>query len=166
MTTINQPWSPVAEVICDFGWYATSGEAAFPFGGYFVNGQTYPPYSGAPYNTDPRYMIISTPVNASITFDAGTSVVQGLGLPYSIVPPGVSIVSYSWDLGNGALTTGPTAITSYNIAVTAPDVSVTLAIVDSLGRRSSTTHVLNLQPSSPIYPSGSEIRQGADRPYP
>lgn len=167
-TTINQPWSPTPAVICDFGWYATAGDGAFPFGDYLVNGNLYPPYpASAPYNTDPRYQVYETPLNVAVTFDAGTSIVVGLGLPSCIVPQGVSIVSYNWDLGDGSTATGPTVSgIVYNQSKAAPDTAVTLTIVDSLGRRSSTTHPLYLQSLSQIFPSGSEVRLGSGRPYP
>jgi hypothetical protein len=164
-TTINQPWSPTPAVICDFGWYATAGDTVFTFGDYLVNGQLYPPYpASAPYNTDTRYQVYETPINVAITFDAGTSVVIGLGLPYSVVPPGVSIVSYNWDLGDGNTATGPTVSgVVYNQTTAAPDTAVTLTVTDSLGRRSSTTHQLYLQDLSQIFPSGSQIRKGTAR---
>ena len=165
MTTINQPWSPTPAVICDFGWYSTLGASLFSYGIYITNGHQYPPYAVTPpYSTDPRYQIYETPTNVAVTFDAGTSIVIGLGLPYCIVPPGLSIVSYEWDLGNGNFATGPTVSgIVYSQQTAPPDTHVTLTIVDSLGRRSSATHWLYLQGINQILPSGSEIRQGPDR---
>jgi hypothetical protein len=164
MTTINQPWSPIPAIICDFGWYATSDDSLFLYNHYKVNSYTYPPYANvAPYNVDPRYMVYTTPLNQAVTFDAGTATVVGLGLPYCIVPSNLSILSYSWDLGNGSFAIGPT-VSGVVYTIQSPDTAVTLTVIDSLGRRSQTVHNINLQSLVKIYPSGSEIRQGPYRP--
>jgi hypothetical protein len=134
LTTPSSPWAPPPAVICDFGWYSQSTSLIFGNLLYNVAGNNYPPAGAA-------YADYITLLNQPVTFDVfNTPAITGL--PQTILPPGVNIVSMTWVLGNGIVSLGPLVTTTYTIAM--PDIAATLTIVDSLGRTYSTTHRLNL----------------------
>jgi hypothetical protein len=90
-----------------------------------------------------RFFYYQTPLATLVTFDAVDS--ESLGLPKVYAPPGVSIVSYEWDFGNGETGYGSTASTTYTYNQGPPDLQVVLTIIDSLGRQYSTAHYLALE---------------------
>lgn len=137
MTTLTDPWAPTPQVIVDFGWYNAS-IVVFSNLTYIVNNITYPP-AGA------SYQAYATATNQPVIFDAIDPINHNLGIASTIVPTGVTVVSYTWNLGNGQISTGPVVSTSYNYTTAPPDMAVTLTTVDSLGRSRSCTKELNLQ---------------------
>lgn len=152
LTTPSTPWATPPSAICDFGWYETETFALFGGLIYVVDGNTYPP-AGAKFQD---YIL---GLNAEVTFDALDSF--GLGIPKVFSPSGISIVDYSWDLGNGHSGHGPQITTIYRVQT--PDAAATLTITDSLGRRTATTHRLNLVDLTLIYGSSRLIQPGAGR---
>lgn len=164
MTKLTDPWAPTAAVVCDFGWHTQDG-SLFPTLSYRVNGVQYPPANwtwtsgGVTYSS--QYTVYTTVLGQTIIFDAIDAL--SLGLPKTIVPAGVQIVSYNWDLGNGQSGIGPTVSTVYNYTSPPPDAAVTLTVTDSLGRRASTTHLINLQALTQLSGSMNTQRQGTAR---
>jgi len=59
-----------------------------------------------------------------------------------IPPPGVSILEYFWDFGDGHTGYGPTVTHTYEVAD--PDTEISLTVLDSLGREWSTSKTLSL----------------------
>lgn len=57
-------------------------------------------------------------------------------------PPGVTILEYLWDFGDGFVGHGPTVTHTYEVAD--PDTEISLTILDSLGREWSTSKALSL----------------------
>ena len=57
-------------------------------------------------------------------------------------PPGVTILEYFWDFGDGFVGYGPTVTHTYEVAD--PDTEISLTILDSLGREWSTSKALSL----------------------
>lgn len=163
-TKLTDPWAPVPAIVCDFGWH-TAGGSLFPTYAYGVNGINYPPpnwtwtVNGHVYSS--QYTSYVTILGQTVVFDATDAL--SLGLPKVVVPTGVSIISYAWDLGNGTTGVGPTISTTYAETTPPPDVAVTLTVHDSLGRRYTTTHPIELQ--ALILPEGSQNwqRQGSAR---
>jgi hypothetical protein len=153
MSQLTDFWAPPPAVICDFGWYASTG-TLFANLSYTINGTLYPP-------PGVKYQASVTPMNQTIVFDGTDSL--ALGIPKTLVPTGIQIISWDWDLGNGTTARGPIASTTYNYTTPAPDTSATLVVVDSHGRRYSTTHPLNLVTMNPIYASTGSVRAGSGR---
>lgn len=157
-TKLTDNWATPAACVCDFGWYAQGGQLE-PLLAYFVNNQSYPPADwtwssgGVTYSTS--YKTYVTALNQTTVFDATDSL--SLGVPKTVVPPGIQVISYNWDFGNGQTGIGPTVQTSYNYVTPPPDTVVTLTIVDSLGRQYATKHPINL--TSLTFPHGTENRQ-------
>jgi hypothetical protein len=143
-TTPASPYAPPPSVVCDFGWYSTTSSTIFGTLIYDVAGNTYPPTND---NSIPPIVEATVPwfvdyvceTGVSVTFDCYDQ--QTLGLPTLIIPSGISIVEYAWDLGNGQVGQGPLVTTIYEQA--SPDASCTLTVTDSLNRRVTTTKRLN-----------------------
>lgn len=152
MSTLSTPWAMPPAVICDFGWYGTETLAIFGNLIYDVAGNTYPP-AGA------HFQDYTLDLNTPVTFDAFDS--ETLGIPKTVIPAGIGVVEYSWDLGNGQNASGPLTTTIYYTA--SPDASATLTIIDSLGRQTSTTHRLNLIDFIFIEGSRNRVVEGSDR---
>lgn len=163
-TQLTDPWAPTPAVICDFGWH-TSGGALFAPYSYSVNNVNYPPtpltwtVNGSNYTS--QYTSYITVLGQPVVFDATDAL--SLGLPKVIVPSGIQIVSYEWDLGNGVTGIGPTISTTYTETTPPPDAAVTLTVFDSLGRRFSTTHPIELQALTVQAGSENWQRQGTAR---
>jgi hypothetical protein len=161
---LTSPWAPPPAVVVDFGWHNNSG-ALFPQYKAVVNNVNYPPndftwtVNGATYSTN--YKSYTTPLNQPVVFDCLDAL--SLGLPTVVVPTGVSITAFEWDLGNGVTGRGPQVTTTYNFTQAPADQAVTLTVYDSLGRRFSTTHPIELV--SLQLPEGSMnwARQGSSR---
>lgn len=164
MTKLTDPWAPTPAVVCDFGWYG-SGGVLFRTLSYFVDGVQYPPTNfnwtsgGATYSS--QYTSYTSVLNETVIFDATDSL--SLGVPKTIVPAGIQVVSYEWDLGNGTTGVGPTISTTYNYTSPPPDAAATLTVIDSLGRQYSTTHPLNLLSLTPLTGAMNTQRQGTAR---
>lgn len=150
MTKLTDAWAPTAQVVPDFIWYGNGG-SLFQNVVYSVNGQTYPPVADAYYSGDHlRYQSYSTPVGVLVIFDAINSLGLSTGfgapenqLPQTLIPTGVSVLSYTWDFGNGQKANGPVVSTTYSTG--APDAITTLTVLDSLGRSRTCFHQMNLQ---------------------
>lgn len=142
LSTPASPYAPPPSVVCDFGWYSTETNAIFGNLIYDVDGNTYPP----PGDSNPEAVDYVCEIGQSVTFDCYDT--QTLGLPKLIIPAGIQIVEYAWDLGNGQLGQGPLVTTTF-LQLT-PDAAVTLTVTDSLNRRVSTTRRLNFINQIPI----------------
>jgi hypothetical protein len=105
------------------------------------------------------------PLNQSVVFDAVDS--DSLGLPKVLIDPNtlVHIVSYSWNLGNGVLSSGPTVTTVYTYPQIPPDLAVTLTIVDTLGRTYSTTKQITIEIVELSGGAANRVRQGTSRTF-
>lgn len=154
LTTPASPWAATPGVVCDFGWFETATNLIFGTTTYVVNGITYPP----PGN---RFQQFYTLVNHPVTFDAND--IKNLGINKVIVPAGISIQSYNWDLGNGVIGEGPQIATVYNYTAMPPDAAVTLSILDSLDRIYTTTRRINLLDLKSIEGTESHISVGTAR---
>ena len=117
-TQVNDSPTLYAPVVVNFGWWFGSSQQEI--------------IGGIPH----------TPLNVLVTFDAIDS--ESLGLPTPAVPPGISIVSYQWNFGNGQTGFGPYAGTTFTYPVPVPGFQVSLSVVDSLGRTTSTARQINL----------------------
>lgn len=167
MTQLSDPWAPIAAVVPDFFWYGAGG-SLFQNLAYSVGAVTYPPINDVYYNGDHiRYQSYSTPLNQTVFFDAIDSLGLSSGypapenaVPQTIIPTGVTILSYAWNFGNGQTAVGPVVSTIYVTA--GPDVQCSLTVLDSLGRSRTAFHNLNLQG---VPQEGGSIRvgQGANR---
>ena len=150
MTNLTDAWAPTPQVVPDFMWYGTGG-SLFQNLVYSVGGLTYPPIADAFYSGDHlRYQAYSTPVGQTVIFDAINSLGLSTGfaspenaVPQTLIPTGITVLSYSWDFGNGQTANGPVVSTVYTSG--GPDVVTTLTIVDSLGRSRTCFHNMNLQ---------------------
>src|SRR6266568_2373153 len=92
-TTINKSPLPTPPVQCDFWWE----EEEAP--GYTFDGDVfpYPPL----FAGDTRYNIYTTVIKHLITFDAINQA------PHIVTPPGISVIEYVWDFGDGTKAYGP-----------------------------------------------------------
>lgn len=150
MTQLSDPWAPTPQVVADYIWYGNGG-SLFQNLIYSIGGLTYPPVTDAYYAGDHlRYQAYSTPVGQTVIFDAINSLGLSTGyaspenlVPQTIVPTGVTVLSYSWDFGNGQTASGPVVSTIYETG--GPDTTTTLAVLDSLGRSRTVFHNMNLQ---------------------
>ena len=98
---------------------------------------------GGTSNSTSQSFVVSAPAPPVATFtvtpSAPTALAQAIfSATGSTVGVGVTIVSYSWDFGDGTSSTGisPTVAKTYGVAGTYP---VTLTITDSLGRTATVT---------------------------
>lgn len=159
MTQLGDPWAPIAPVAPDFIWYG-SGGTLFSNLSYSVAGNVYPPTTDVYYSGDhSRYQAPATPLGSVVFFDAVNSIGFS-NVVQTIIPPGVTVVFYQWDFGNGLTAIGAVASTTY--VVGAPDVSTKLTIIDSLGRSRSVFHNMNLQ-GTPQSGGSIRVSQGTGR---
>jgi hypothetical protein len=136
MSTINEPPIPTLATGCDFYF-----EQGGPTGAVTYDGDTYP-YAPLPSDRgdDYRYELGTTPVFLAVVFDAiGQTHPSN---PKVITPPGVSILEYFWDFGDGATGYGPVVTHTYEVAD--PTTSISLRVLDSLGRSYSASKSLSL----------------------
>lgn len=163
-TQLTAPWAVTPSVVCDFGWYAPGG-SLFNAYSYTVNAIGYPPnnftwtVNGTVYTTS--YQSYVVPLGQPVVFDALDSFV--LGIPKVITPTGISVVEYLWDLGNGTTGSGPSISTTYNLTVQAPDQTVKLTTIDSLGREVTTSHPIELKGLTLVDGTMSRQMQGPSR---
>jgi hypothetical protein len=104
----------------DFTWSPVGAPLTYTFAG-----NTYPPAGS-------RFAAFYTPVNQLVTFTADVD-----------VAPGVPIIEYRWDLGDGTIKFGPTVGHTYSV----PNQSLIakLEVKDSLNRKAYVSKVLLLQ---------------------
>lgn len=146
-TTPATPYAYPPAVVCDFGWYSSLSTTIFGNLSYSYSGNVYPPPNAGRTWPNPNTVDYVTQINTGVTFDCLDS--PGLGLPKLIVPSGITIVNYSWNLGNGQIAQGPIVSTTYTQRT--PDGACTLSVTDNLGRVTSTTRRLNfIVPSSAV----------------
>lgn len=98
---------------------------------------------------DPRFYVDSMPLRQQVIFDAIDF--NNLGLPKLTVPPGISIVLYQWNFGNGQTGFGPYASVTYPFSKPVASIQTSLTVFDNLGRSFSCAKRLNHQSLSPVY---------------
>jgi hypothetical protein len=138
MTTLQEPPSPPLLVICDFFFEQTG-----PPGIATYDGDTYP-YLPLPSDkgSDYRYAWGTTPVFLAVEFFGIAHEVESKTQPHVIAPPGISILEYLWDFGDGYTGYGP--IVTHTYEVPDPTTAISLTVIDSLGREFSTSKALSL----------------------
>lgn len=119
-TTISTAKPPVALSKVDFTWSPVGAAITYSFAG-----NSYPP-------AGTRFEAFYTPVNQLVTFVAVV-----------VPPPGVAIIEYRWDLGDGNVKFGQTIGHTYNV----PNQSLTakLEVTDSYNRKAYVSRALLLQ---------------------
>ena len=143
MTTINEPSRAIPPTICNFHFVQTG-----PPGYAIYDGEVYPyPPLPSDKGSDYRYAWGSTPVSLAVEF---------FGEGYTITPPGVEILEYRWDFGDGYVGYGPIVTHTYEVAD--PNTAISLTVLDSLGREYSTSKALSLVFVYFGYVSGYTIR--------
>ena len=135
---INRPPRPVLPVAVDFYF-----EQGGPPGTATYDGDIYPyPPLPSDKGSDYRYAWGTTPVFLAVEFHAEPFTVEGKVQPHVVPPPGVTILEYFWDFGDGHVGHGPTVTHTYEVAD--PDTAISLTVLDSLGREWSTQKALSL----------------------
>lgn len=135
---INKPPRPALPVTVDFYFEQTG-----PPGIATYDGDTYPyPPLPSDKGDDYRYAWGTTPVFLAVEFHAEPFVVEGKEQAHVQPPPGVTILEYFWDFGDGHVGHGPTVTHTYDVAD--PDTEISLTVLDSLGREWSTSKALSL----------------------
>ena len=138
MSILQEPPSPPLSVICDFFF-----EQKGPAGIATYDGDTYPyPPLPSDKESDYRYGWGTTPIFLAVEFFGTAHIVEGKTEPHVITPPGVSILEYFWDFGDGHTGHGPIVTHTYDIPD--PNTTISLTVLDSLGREFSTSKALSL----------------------
>lgn len=138
MSVLQEPPSPPLPVICDFFFEQTG-----PPGIATYDGDTYPyPPLPSDKGSDARYAWGTTPVFLAVEFFGTAHTVESKVQSHVIPPPGVSILEYFWDFGDGHTGHGP--IVTHTYEVPDPTTSISLTVLDSLGREFSTSKALSL----------------------
>ncbi len=157
MTTINEPAFPTPPVICNFFFEQIGPPEIVTY-----DGDTYP-YAPLPSDkgSDYRYAMGTTPISTipnyyGVNFFAEAYTYEGRVQSHVIPPPGVRIMEYFWDFGDGFTGYGPSV--THHYAVADPNTAVSLTVVDSLGREFSTTKQLSLVSVAFGYVGGYTIR--------
>lgn len=135
---ISQPANPFVPTLADFWWNADGPPIS-----YTVGGETFPYKEQAdkvPRSSDYRYEILTTPVYVPIAFDAIGA--ASPSHPKVVTPPGVSVIQYLWNFGDGTIGYGPQPTHTYTAA--SPDTQVSLTVTDSRGLTASVAKPLNL----------------------
>ncbi len=120
MITINERPTKIAPPIVNFTW----SPIASPIG-ITINGNTYPPGGS-------KFTAYRTPINTLLTFTAQVN-----------ADPRAPIVQYRWDTGDGYVKFGSSITHRYVIPNQA--LMMNLEITDSLGRKKSVSHTLQLE---------------------
>jgi hypothetical protein len=135
---INQPSPPALPVVVDFYF-----EQGGPPGSATYDGDIFPyPPLPSDKGSDYRYAWGTTPVFLAVEFHAEAFEVKSKVQPHVVPPPGVTILEYAWDFGDGHTGHGPTVTHTYEVAD--PDTAISLTVLDSLGREWSTQKALSL----------------------
>lgn len=138
MSILQEPPAPALPVICDFFFEQTG-----PPGTATYDGDVYPyPPLPSDKGNDYRYAWGTTPVFLAVEFFGIAHTVEGKVQSHTIPPPGVSILEYFWDFGDGHTGHGP--IVTHTYEVPDPTTSISLTVIDSLGREFSTSKALSL----------------------
>lgn len=118
---------------------------------YTVNGNTYPYTTQADSisrpSSDGRYAAYYTNNNQLLTFTAS-----------AVVPSGLAIVEYRWDMGEGTIKYG--SVITHTYITAAPGTTVNLTVTDTLNRTFSASRVLNLRRANIIEISGFRNPRG------
>jgi hypothetical protein len=137
MSIINEKVPKQLPVECNFWW-----EPGTPLN--FVVGTSKYPYvhqeDEVSRPSDARYKVYTNTINTAITFDAKDS--ESLGHPKVVSPPGVEIIEYFWNFGDGVTGRGPVISHTYKIA--GSETAVILAVTDSRGKRYTCRKPINL----------------------
>lgn len=135
---VNKPSPPALPVTVDFYF-----EQGGPPGLATYDGDIYPyPPIPSDEGSDYRYAWGTTPVFLAVEFHAEAFVLEGKVQPHVVTPPGVTVLEYFWDFGDGHTGHGPTVTHTYEVAD--PDTGISLTVLDSLGREWSTQKALSL----------------------
>jgi hypothetical protein len=138
MSILQEPPSPPLPVTCDFFFEQTG-----PPGIATYDGDTYPyPPLPSDKGSDARYAWGTTPVFLAVEFFGTAHTVESKVQPHVIAPPGISILEYFWDFGDGHTGHGP--IVTHTYEVPDPTTAISLTVLDSLGREFSTSKALSL----------------------
>lgn len=124
MTTLSTEKAPSSLPKINFTWSPVGAAVS-----YSIGGNSYPP-------AGTRFEAFYTPVNQLLTFVAS-----------AVLPTGVAITEWRWDMGDGNQKYGSTV--SHTYVVPNPATSVRLEALDSLSRRVFVQKVLNLQVQFP-----------------
>lgn len=117
---INTPPANIPPVKMNF-FFKQEG----PTGAVTYDGDTYP-YPPL-YVGDTRYILYTSIVNTPLVFDAIGQ--ESLLNPHVEPPPGVTVLEYLWNFGDGTEGYGPVVTHTYKVLD--PELQVTLTIVDS-----------------------------------
>jgi hypothetical protein len=138
MSILQEPPASTGPVICDFFF-----EQIGPSGIATYDGDTYPyPPLPSDKESDYRYAWGTTPILLPVEFFGIAHTVEGKVQSHVIPPPGVNIMEYFWNFGDGYTGYGP--IVSHTYEVPDPSTSISLTVLDSLGREFSTSKALSL----------------------
>ena len=138
MSILQEPPAPPLSVICDFFF-----EQVGPKGAATYDGDIYPyPPLPSDKGSDYRYAWGTTPIFLAVEFFGTAHVVKGKTEPHVIPPPGISVLEYFWDFGDGHTGHGP--IVTHTYEVPDPNTAISLTVLDSLGREFSTSKALSL----------------------
>jgi hypothetical protein len=138
MSILQEPPAPPLPVICDFFFEQTG-----PPGIATYDGDTYPyPPLPSDKGSDARYAWGTTPVFLAVEFFGTAHLVESKAQPHVIAPPGITILEYFWNFGDGHTGHGP--IVTHTYEVPDPTTSISLTVLDSLGREFSTSKALSL----------------------
>lgn len=138
MSILQEPPGPSPPVVCDFFFEQTG-----PLGTATYDGDIYPyPPLPSDKGSDYRYAWGTTPVFLAVEFFGIAHTVEGKVQSHVILPPGITILEYFWDFGDGHTGHGP--IVTHTYEVPDPTTSISLTVLDSLGREFSTSKALNL----------------------
>lgn len=138
MSILQEPPAPPLPVTCDFFFEQTG-----PPGIATYDGDTYPyPPLPSDKGSDYRYAWGTTPVFLAVEFFGIAHTVEGKVQPHVVAPPGITILEYFWDFGDGHTGHGP--IVTHTYEVPDPTTSISLTVLDSLGRQFSTSKALSL----------------------
>jgi PKD domain len=138
MSILQNPPAPSEHVICDFFFEQTG-----PPGIATYDGDTYPyPPLPSDKGNDYRYAWGTTPILLAVEFFGTAHTVESKVQPHVIPPPGVNIMEYFWDFGDGFTGHGP--IVTHTYEVPDPSTAISLTVIDSLGREFSTSKALSL----------------------
>lgn len=138
MSILQEPPRPPLPVICDFFFEQTGPPGIATYDGDIF---PYPPLPSDKGN-DYRYAWGTTPVFLPVEFFGTAHTVEGKIQPHVIPPPEISILEYFWDFGDGHTGYGPIVTHTYQVAD--PTISISLTVLDSLGREFSTSKALSL----------------------
>lgn len=128
-------FADLAPLSLDFDWTPKSIALAFSIGG-----NSYPPLHQVDAVTrasDSRYASFTTGTNTLLTFTTT-----------SVLPPGLAIIEYRWDFGDGVIGYGSSVVHMYIAANS--NAQVGLNVLMNNGKRFTRHRALNLRPADRI----------------